>query len=119
MGNKGPQQKGSDFREGEAPAEPLPVRCHPSHGILEVPNQPTIVFLTVCTEKRLPWLATPDHHALLRSIWSEATAWRTGRCMLLPDHLHLFAAPGATDFSFENWVKYWKSQFRKKNTNKA
>jgi REP element-mobilizing transposase RayT len=95
------------------------VRCHPSHGILEIPKQPTIVFLTVCTEKRLPWLATPDHHTLLRSIWSEATAWRTGRYMFLPDHLHLFAAPGGTEFSLEAWIKYWKSQFRKKNTNKV
>jgi len=111
--------KTSKIREGQAPAEPLPVRHHPTHGILEIPNQPTIIFLTVCTENRKPWLASPEHHILLRSIWTEATAWLTGRYVLMPDHLHLFAASGASDVPLENWVKFWKSQFRKRNSNKA
>src|SRR5262249_3233469 len=80
---------------------------------------PTIIFLTVCTENRKPWLASPEHHILLRSIWTEATAWLTGRYVLMPDHLHLFAASGASDVPLENWVKFWKSQFRKRNSNKA
>lgn len=33
--------------------------------------------------------------------------------MILPDHLHLFAAPGEPEIEFDNWVRYWKSQFRK------
>jgi putative transposase len=41
----------------------------------------------------------------------EANAWLVGRYILMPDHLHLFAAPGRLDISLDNWVKYWKSQF--------
>jgi REP element-mobilizing transposase RayT len=31
----------------------------------------------------------------------------------MPDHIHLFAAPGPQPVPFENWVRYWKSQFTK------
>lgn len=31
----------------------------------------------------------------------------------MPDHLHLFAAPGDKDVEFDAWVRYWKSQFSK------
>ena len=31
----------------------------------------------------------------------------------MPDHLHLFAAPGPLEISLENRIKYWKSQFTK------
>jgi putative transposase len=114
-----PEAKTSVIREGEAPAEPLAVRRHPTHGVLEISNQPAIIFLTVCTENRKPWLASPEHHSLLRSIWTEATGWLTGRYVLMPEHLHLFAAPGTMDLPLENWVRFWKSQFRKRNSNKT
>ena len=114
-----PYREGEDPREGEAPAEPRPSRRHPDHGILEIPNQSTIIFLTVCTKGRSPWLAAEEHHAILRSVWSEATAWLVGRYVLMPDHLHLFAAPGNPELPLENWVKYWKSQFSKANPNKG
>jgi putative transposase len=41
----------------------------------------------------------------------EAHAWLVQRYILMPDHLHLFAAPGRLDIPLDNWVKYWKSQF--------
>jgi putative transposase len=50
-------------------------------------------------------------------VWTEATAWYVGRYVLMPDHLHLFATPGESGLSLEAWVKYWKSQFRKKHGN--
>jgi putative transposase len=31
----------------------------------------------------------------------------------MPDHIHLFAAPGRKPLPFDNWVRYWKSQFSK------
>ncbi len=105
-------------REGEAPAEPLPVRRHPAHGMFLSDTKPTIVFLTVCTKDRRPWLATPENHALLRSIWTVATSWLTGRYVLLPDHVHIFVAPGRPELPLENWVKYWKSQFSKNHGNR-
>jgi putative transposase len=33
----------------------------------------------------------------------------------MPDHLHVFAAPGRLEISLENWIKYWKSQFTNKH----
>ena len=33
----------------------------------------------------------------------------------MPDHIHLFAAPGVPDLPLENWVRYWKSQFTKRH----
>jgi putative transposase len=36
----------------------------------------------------------------------------------MPDHLHLFAAPGQLELPLENWVKYWKSQFSKRHGNR-
>jgi putative transposase len=79
------------------------------------PSKPTIAFLTVCTKDRRPWLATDAVHALLREVWADSSAWLVGRYVLMPDHVHLFAAPGGAGIIFDNWVKYWKSQFSKRH----
>ena len=135
-------QKGP--REGEAPAEPrtggghLPQRKRPASGVLLNRHGATIVYVTVCTRRRRRWLATPEVHHLLRSMWRQATAWLVGRYVIMPDHIHLFAALGdvsicrdwgrrplAEDGSagaapsrggvpqvdLDGWVTYWKSQF--------
>src|ERR1700722_13377912 len=88
-----------------------PVRRRPVHGVEIHDSEPTIVFITICTKDRSPWLASPDVHELLRQVWSEATAWMVGRYVLMPDHLHLFASPGQPEFLLERWITYWKSQF--------
>ena len=95
----------------------FPQRKHPAHGVLSIDGQPTIVFDTVCTKNRMRWLACDEVHQLLRDIWREATAWLMGRYMILPDHIHDFA--GATDagIKYDNWVRYWKSQFSKRHSN--
>lgn len=93
----------------------LPVRKRPAHGVHIIPYQPTIVFLTVCTSDHTPWLATPAVHDLLRTVWQEADAWLVGRYVIMPGHLHLFCAPGASDITLDNWVRYWKSQFTKRH----
>jgi putative transposase len=90
-------------------------RKHPAHGVLILPDQPTIVFLTVCTNGRIPWLAAPEVHDLIRSAWTDATAWMVGRYVIMPDHIHLFAAPSSPELPLENWVRYWKSMFSKKH----
>ena len=101
--------------EGEAPAEPrcFPKRKRPAAGLFVIPNRPTLVFLTVCTKGRGPWLATPSGHAFLREIWNDGQAWLVGRYVLMPDHLHLFCAPNASGISLDRWVRYWKSRFTK------
>ena len=92
-------------------------RKHPSHGVYISPNKPTIICLTVCCEKREPWLTTDRHHDLLLNVWQDKSHWVVGRYVLMPDHLHLFAAPQAAAVEFDSWVKYVKSQFTKRNKN--
>jgi putative transposase len=89
----------------------MPERKKPGHGVLIDQSRPTIVFLTVCTKNRAPWLATRENHHTLRQVWQESDAWLVGRYVLMPDHLHLFAAPGRLEIAFDNWVRYWKSRF--------
>jgi putative transposase len=95
----------------------VPQRQHPAHGVFPSASAATIVFLTVCTKDRRPWLATPERHALLRAVWSEASAWLVGRYVLTPDHLHLFAGLGPQELPLDNWVRYWKSRFSKRQGN--
>ncbi len=91
----------------------MPERKKPAHGVWIDESKPTIVFLTVCTEGRTPWLATPENHDVLRQVWQESQAWLVGRYVLMPDHLHLFATPGRLEIEFDKWVRYWKSLFSK------
>ena len=92
-----------------------PRRKHPAHGILVIDGQPTIIFDTVCTKDRKPWLACESVHQTLRAVWQEATAWLMGRYMILPDHLHFFAAATESNIPYDRWVTYWKSQFSKRH----
>jgi putative transposase len=118
------------LREGEAPAEPhplwsketlmtegkkLPERKKPASGVLIPPDCRAIVLVAVCTRNRERWLAADDVHGLLVRIWKEATAWRALRYVLMPDHLHLFAAYAGSDISFDAWVQHWKSVFTKEH----
>lgn len=89
-------------------------RKQPDHGIHETNNGPTIVFVTVCTKDRRSWLACQECHALLRAVLQEAQAWYVGRYVVMPDHVHFFAAPGDRDISLEKWCQYWKSLFTKR-----
>ena len=86
-------------------------RHKPTHGIQTHGDRPIIVQLTACTRNRQPWLATDGNHRSLCDTWDCARAWLVGRYVLMPDHLHLFASPGKLELSFDNWVRYWKSQF--------
>jgi len=73
-------------------------------------NTSIIVFLTVCTKDRKPILANTAAHEILLEAWRAADAWKTGRYILMPDHLHLFCAPGNLIAQpLMAWVKYWKS----------
>jgi REP-associated tyrosine transposase len=108
----------SHLREGERPREPflrnaqsLPNRHRPASGVFLYPNQPTIVLLNVCTHQRNPWLAQRVVHEALKQVWGEALAWLVGRYVLMPDHLHLFCAPGRQPVPLDRWVSYWKRLF--------
>ena len=67
------------------------------------------MFLTVCTADHRLLLATPKMHDLLRESWRKASVWLVGRYMIMPDHIHLFCAPGTIPpESLQSWVAYWK-----------
>ena len=97
------------------PDHDRPQRKHPAHGIRFFDGQPTVIFDTICTKDRTRWLASHDVHELLRKVWREATAWRVGRYMIMPDHIHLFAAGTESSIDYKNWVQYWKSKFTRQH----
>jgi putative transposase len=91
-----------------------PGRRVPSKGVQIMPGRPNWVFLTVCTEKRSLWLAQPTVQRTLHHIWKDqATAWLVGEYVIMPDHLHLFCAPGDLRFTSERWAAFWKDRFAK------
>ena len=96
------------------PENQYPQRKRPAEGVIEIEGQPTIVFDTVCTKDRSPWLACDEVHQILVEVWTDATAWLMGRYMIMPDHIHYFAGYRDGVVEFKDWVKYWKSQFSKK-----
>ncbi len=73
-------------------------------------NTPIIIFVTICTKDRKPILANDAAHQLLCAAWQLKTSWVIGRYMIMPDHLHLFCAPGEPpSLPLPPWVKFWKS----------
>jgi putative transposase len=98
------------MRPDYAPFEALG-RKHPIHGVHISLGQPTIVFLTVCTKNRQPWLIQSSVHDALRTIWIQADAWLVGYYLLMPDHVHLFCAPRNLSFTLQRWVAFWKREF--------
>jgi len=78
---------------------------------LEFSNQTTVIFLTMCVEKRRPLLARAEIVALLLDCWREADHWLVGRWVAMPDHLHLFCAPAmAPATPVASWARFWRSQ---------
>ena len=65
-------------------------RRHPAKGVFIFRGQPTIVFLTVCTQNRTPCLANTRVHDALVASWDDADAWLVGCYLIMPDHIHLF-----------------------------
>ena len=103
----------SEKQQSSAGASPYHTRQKPAQGVHIYSGQPTIVFVTACTKDRVPWLACDEAHRLLADVWRRADAWLVGNYVLMPDHLHLFAAPRDLHFTIERWMTFWKSQFSK------
>jgi REP element-mobilizing transposase RayT len=89
----------------------LPRRGRPAHQpVVEARGRSTVVFLTVCTDKRRPLLACSQVRDLLLAAWRKADRWRVGRYVVMPDHVHLFCGPGTIPPApLRQWVGYWKS----------
>ncbi len=82
---------------------------------METPDGRTILFCTVCTKDRRPWLTNADVGPALDRIWrTEARAWIVGRWLLMPDHAHFFCTPSAGGrHSVEDWTQFWKERLTK------
>jgi REP element-mobilizing transposase RayT len=37
-----------------------------------------------------------------------------GRYVIMPDHVHFFAQATESEISYDDWVRYWKSQFTRR-----
>ena len=88
-------------------------RRNPAHGVHVQSGRPNWVLLTVTTEGRQPWLATIAAHRFIHQTWLQATAWLVSDYLLMPDHLHCFCAPHDLNFTIEQWITYWKREFRR------
>jgi putative transposase len=87
-------------------------RHHPAHPPpLDRHNQPVILFVTVSTWPRAAILNDPCVHVALRDAWCQSDHWLTGYYVVMPDHIHLFCAPGRWDrTSVKQWVRFWKTR---------
>jgi len=92
----------------------LPSRKRPADGNYYNYHKSLIVFITICTKNRIPWLANETVHRDLLDIWNRSTACIVGKYLIMPDHIHLFISPVIDEISVKDWVRYWKSQFTKK-----
>jgi REP element-mobilizing transposase RayT len=86
-------------------------RKHPAHfPATERFNTPIVIFLTVCTKDRKRILANDSAHNALQEAWRQQPSWLVGRYIVMPDHVHLFCAPGESPVvPLERWVRFWKS----------
>ncbi|HWA11123.1 MAG TPA: transposase [Opitutaceae bacterium] len=89
------------------------VSSHPPHlqRLDRVWIRSPVYFLTTCTRQRQKLLATPATAEVLVTEWSSASerhGWHIGRYVIMPDHVHFFAAPGPGAKPLESFMAKWK-----------
>ncbi len=82
-----------------------------------LPARAHIFYLTCCVRGRSPLLANAAAVDILVDSWRAAPSlfgWAIGRYVVMPDHVHFFAAPcGDKAKSLSVFVGSWKSWTRK------
>ena len=101
------------------PPSPSDLPCgreHPARGVLETSDGRTILFCTACSKDREAWLDNTEVAEALADIWrTDASAWITGRWLLMPDHVHFFCTPSVNGrHSVERWAEFWKDTLAKR-----
>jgi len=83
---------------------------HPAHPPpVDINQRPTILHVNVCTKDRERSLDNANAMAALKASWVKSTQWIVGYFMIMPDHIHLFCAPGCHDPEpVRRWCGYWK-----------
>jgi putative transposase len=92
-------------------------RKTPSKGIILDAEMPLMLFCTVCAKQRGSWVAQAEvMHALHEIGAAEATAWRVGPYVLMPDHVHFLCIPQNLQegVEIETWTAFWKQRFSRK-----
>jgi REP element-mobilizing transposase RayT len=95
---------------------PLPQRKRPVHvPPIERHNVPIIVFLTLTIQPRGDFLANDTFRTAFDGACADADAWRVGRFMIMPDHLHLFCVPAKEPrVAIKRWSGYLKERITKR-----
>jgi len=91
-------------------------RSRPAHlPLFNPPWAGNLVWLTVCTASPCARLDRDDIHSLIVSIWQrDESLWLVGDYVLMPDHLHFFAAPRSPDAPpLKNWMKWSRQEASK------
>ncbi len=83
-------------------------------------GQPNIFFVTVNAKDAVPWMANATVQTSLAEIWRiEATTWRVGYYLIMPNHVHFFCAPYDLRFGIDQWVEFWKSRFSRRHLDQS
>jgi putative transposase len=91
---------------------PLAKRRHPAHPPpILLSGRSTILFVTICVDRRRALLANAPAHELIVRGWREAQAWKVGRYVVMPEHVHFFCAPFDQNFTLKNWMTFWRNAF--------
>ena len=72
-----------------------------------------IFFVTICVQNRRPLLIHNDLAPMLRAVLkdtAEATGWRVGRYVIMPDHIHFFCASAKQTTDLSKFLGRFKSQ---------
>ncbi len=74
-----------------------------------------VYFLTACTLERRAILANQEFHAAFVNFGGNASTHGVlvGRYVIMPDHLHLFAAFGPDSLSLSEWIRALKRALAK------
>lgn len=70
-----------------------------------------IYFITTCTFHRRDVLASAAVAAILSDEWRTARirhGWAIGRYVIMPDHVHFFAAPELDAKPLPEFMQFWK-----------
>lgn len=74
-----------------------------------------VYYITVCTEPRRSILANTEIHDSFKKFAERATEYKVlvGRYVIMPDHVHFFAAFSPNSPSLSMWMKSWKNALSK------
>ena len=76
-------------------------------------DQRVIYFVTICVMDRKPVLANQRTFRALRNVAEKLQDWTLIAAVLMPDHLHVIAAPKDRDFRVGNFAGALKRWMRK------